>query len=204
MSVRGHTRRSGPIGRWALVWLVLSTLIIEWDISFLLLRPWSLPGKSLGFLWAPYTTYLSVNLSYGDLNDSFVMTHAMMSAIEVLIAVLALMLYASKRYHVATLLIFSTSLLTCAKTLLILLLECFSGFPHTGHTSLEMWLLVYFLPNVIWVVMPALVAAHTARILLRQTSTTPRFIVTEHAKPESPTRPVAIEIPSPPKFLTRS
>ncbi|SVD51188.1 uncharacterized protein METZ01_LOCUS404042, partial [marine metagenome] len=43
-----------------MVWLVLSTLIIEWDISFLLLRPWSLPGESLGFLWAPYTTYLSV------------------------------------------------------------------------------------------------------------------------------------------------
>ena len=203
MSFLKHSAQNGPIERWALVWLVLSTLIIEWDISFLLLRPWSLPGESLGFLWAPYTTYLSVDLSYGDLDDSFVMAHAMMSALEVLIAVLALMLYASKRYRVATLLVFSTSLLTCAKTLLILLLECVSGFAHTGHTPLDVWLSVYFLPNIVWVVMPALVVAHTARVLLKEAVSTTQIVWAEDNDQPSPKVERELEIPAPPRFASQ-
>jgi hypothetical protein len=152
--------------RWILVWFAISLPLVVWDVSFVLLRPASMPGGSLSLFWAPYAKYVTVDRSYGDLGNGFVWAQAMMSGAEVAMAIVALWLSLRGRRALGTLLVFSVSLLTCAKTLLILLIEVVTRLEHVGHNPLKDLVLLYLVPNGAWVVMPALVAWATGRMLL--------------------------------------
>ena len=74
-------------------WLLLSTIVVAWDAGFVLLRPRSLPGGDLHYLWKPCkgthsptplpiyftwcgsftvdTLYIEVDTRYGDMEDAF-------------------------------------------------------------------------------------------------------------------------------------
>jgi hypothetical protein len=152
--------------RWILVWFALSMPLILWDVSFVLLRPSSMPGGRLAFLWAPYAKYITVDLSYGDLTNGFVWAQALMSCLEVVMVFAALVYSWRGRLPLATLLVFAVSVLTCAKTLLIFLIEAVTHGQHVGHNTTADLVLLYLLPNGVWIVVPALVAWSTGRTLL--------------------------------------
>lgn len=152
--------------RWIVIWFAISLPIVLWDVSFVLLRPASMPGGSLSFLWAPYVKYITVDRSYGDVHDGFVWAQAIMSAAEVAMALVGLWFCYRKARALGTLLVFSVSLLTCAKTLLILLIEVVTRLEHVGHNPVSDLVLLYLLPNSVWVVMPALVSWATGRTLI--------------------------------------
>jgi hypothetical protein len=158
-------RDSGRLPRWIWIWFAISIPLVLWDIAFVLLRPYSMPGGSLAFLWAPYAKYVTVDLSYGDLGDGFVWAQAMMSAGEIALGLVGLAMAWRRPRPLATLLVFSVSLLTCAKTILILLIQVVTHGESVGHNALPDLLLLYLVPNGAWVVVPALVAVSTGRML---------------------------------------
>jgi hypothetical protein len=156
---------------WVIVWLALSMPLIFWDIGFVLSRPHSMPGGSLAFLWAPYAKYVTVDLGYADVKNGFVIAQALMTCGEAAVTILGLVLsFRASRRQLAALLVFAGSLLTCTKTLLIFLIEVVTGGEHVGHNPLGDLVLLYVLPNSLWVVVPALASVVTGRQLLTQRS----------------------------------
>lgn len=150
-------------------WLGISMLIVSWDICFLFLRPYSMPGGSLSQLWAPYATYIAIDLSYADLNNSFVIAQAIMSFVEIIMGILVLRWVYLKKTTAAALLLMVVSSMTAAKTTLIFVLECVSGFESVGHAALSEIILVYAIPNAIWVLIPTWVALSLGRQISRAT-----------------------------------
>ena len=160
----------GPavLPRWILVWFAISVPLIVWDVSFVLFRPDS-------FLWAPYDKYVTVDLGYGDPSNGFVRAQAIMSLVE--IAVLLVGLW-QRRHPLGVLLVFGVSLLTAAKTMLILMIEVVTRGEHVGHNPAADLVFLYLVPNGAWIVVPLLVAWSTGRTLLsachRAPSSAPR------------------------------
>lgn len=48
-----------------ILWLLISVPVVLWDTSYVLLRPHSMPGGSLHYLWTPYALYGTVDYTYG-------------------------------------------------------------------------------------------------------------------------------------------
>ena len=63
---------------WIARWLALSSLIVTWDASFVLLRPWSVGHP----LWHPYTQYVQIDKLYGDMSDNFVYAQSLVNLVE--------------------------------------------------------------------------------------------------------------------------
>lgn len=156
------------IPKWILCWLVISITIVSWDVSFLLMRPNSLPGGELFFIWeVPYLKYISVDHSYADMDNAFIKGQALMSIIEIFIAVAALIINGRGNIPTAAVLIFSSTLLTSAKTLLIFLVEIMSDFENIGHNQTSEIVNIYLIPNAIWVIIPLIISIYMARQLIR-------------------------------------
>lgn len=164
------------------VWLCLGTAIVLYDVAFVLLRPASLPGGSLGALFrVPYATYVMVDRGYGDVGQPFVWAQAIMSLLESLVTFAALAASARRLGPQAMLLAFCSSTLTCAKTVLIMLVEIVSRGGNVGHNDLGTLIGLYLVPNGVWIVVPLAVAIVTGRTLLRRSA---------GARPESPASPL--------------
>eukprot|EP00955_Chlamydomonas_euryale_P114833 366307-Chlamydomonas_euryale.AAC.1 len=46
---------------WLTPWLVISGVLVVWDAGYVLMRPRSMPGGDLFWLWRPYPLYASVS-----------------------------------------------------------------------------------------------------------------------------------------------
>lgn len=153
---------------WILIVLCLSMVITLWDALFVLLRPESLPGGSLAFIWKPYAKYITIDTAYQNMHEPFVVAQAIMTLFEISIGCFALYFYFTKRHSLATLLAFSSLLLTGAKTILIFVEEAASNFVHVAQNSLHDLILLYVIPNGIWVVVPLVCVVVLAHQLLNK------------------------------------
>jgi hypothetical protein len=106
---------------------------------------------------------VTVDLSYGDPGNGFVRAQAIMSLLEIAVVAVALWL---RRRPLGVLLVFGVSLLTAAKTMLILLIEVVTRGEHVGHNPTADLVFLYLVPNGVWIVVPLLVAGSTGRTLL--------------------------------------
>jgi hypothetical protein len=157
---------SPPLPRWIVIWFVVGMSVVAWDVSFVLLRPSSMPGGSLAAFWGPYANYIAVDRSYADVGNAFVSAQAIMSAFEILVGLAALWFNRLRRVGIALLLAFTMSALTGAKTVLLLVIELVSGFESVGHNTVVDAVSMYLVPNLVWVVVPALVVVATGRRLV--------------------------------------
>lgn len=48
-----------------MLWLLISIPLVLWDTGYVFLRPYSMPGGPLHFLWKPYGLYGQVDFMYG-------------------------------------------------------------------------------------------------------------------------------------------
>lgn len=151
------------IPRWALVWFAVTAAIVTWDVGFVLLRPASLPGGSMHWLWVPYDLYLTVDRRYAEIGDDFVVAQSWMNLVEVGLALLVLRFRARP---VGLLLAFAVALMTTAKTTLFGLTELASGCASIGHAPLWKQILLFWMLNGIWVVVPASIVVVTGRRIL--------------------------------------
>ena len=113
-------------------------------------------------LWAPYADYVKVDLGYAN-PTGFVTAQAIMSLIEIAVLLVGLAL---RRRPAGVLLVCVVSVLTAAKTLLIFLVEVVTHGHGVGHNPTGKLVLMYVLPNSVWIVVPLVVAIVTGRSLL--------------------------------------
>lgn len=118
-----------------LIWLAVSLPLVAWDTGYVLLRPYSMPGGSLHWpLWVPYELYGRVDHVYGwpawNSRSGFTGAQSIMNVVETVLYVVYLGLYFAQGQGqtiktvkgrvaaVATLVLFSSSVMTLSKTVL--------------------------------------------------------------------------------------
>ncbi|CAE6507255.1 unnamed protein product [Rhizoctonia solani] len=71
---------------WISAWYVVSAFIIAWDVSYCFLRPRSMVGGDLHWIWKPYALYAQVDHVYGwpsfTRGDGFTNAQSFMNVIE--------------------------------------------------------------------------------------------------------------------------
>ncbi|KAL7313787.1 hypothetical protein PS15m_007479 [Mucor circinelloides] len=152
---------SSQVPLWIRTWTLVSSLVVIWDFGYCLLRPLSMEGGSLNFLWKPYNLYAKIDYFYGlpafNSQDGFTGAQAFMNGIETLLNFTYLGLLKNDRVSVgqANLVGFSAALMTLSKTILYWLIEPFSGYQHIGHNSVKDLIILWIIPNGLWIVVPA-------------------------------------------------
>uniref|UniRef100_A0A6B2LN91 EXPERA domain-containing protein n=1 Tax=Arcella intermedia TaxID=1963864 RepID=A0A6B2LN91_9EUKA len=131
-------------------WLLISSLVVIWDFSFVLLRPRSLTGD-ISWIWEPYKLYVTIDKLYGDMEDSFVVGQAYMNIVETCINFSALFMHIRGDPSSVILALVGLSF-TFSKTVLYFVLDLVCGFCQTNHNDAYHFYLYYFLPNSLWLI----------------------------------------------------
>ncbi|KAI1212390.1 uncharacterized protein F4807DRAFT_415926 [Annulohypoxylon truncatum] len=160
--------------RTTLFWFGLSLPLVIWDTGYVLLRPLTMEGGPLHYpLYAPYKLYGEVDHVYGwkafHARSGFTAAQGALNLVETLMYLFYVATYLGKRAAVkgsttkaltgrpaamAVLVAFSAAVMTLSKTVLYWLNEYFSGFDNIGHNSLQDLILLWIIPNGLWLIFP--------------------------------------------------
>jgi hypothetical protein len=162
----GSLPSSRQFPKWVAIWLTVSSLICLWDASFVLLRPASFDIP----LWAPYLDYIQVDKLYGNVEDTFVWSQSIMNLLEVGLNLYSLSLLHDKQFRAAAVMAVVVSTMTSSKTVLYHLMDYACGFCNSAHNDAFTLVVLYFLPNGVWIWVPAFVAFHLGCILAEEPS----------------------------------
>ncbi|KAL8279016.1 hypothetical protein RQP46_008685 [Phenoliferia psychrophenolica] len=142
-------------------WFAISTLIVFWDAGFCLLRPRSMEGGDLFWMWIPYKLYATVDYVYGveafKNGDGFTSAQAILNLFENAINITYLGL-AYVKSPLAVLVGFTGVLFTFWKTVLYWLMDQQCGWCQTGHNSAWNWWVLFAFPNFQWILIPGIIA----------------------------------------------
>ncbi|CAE6519788.1 unnamed protein product [Rhizoctonia solani] len=136
---------------WISVWYVASAFIIAWDVGYCFLRPRSMVGGDLHWIWKPYALYAQVDHVYGlpsfTRGDGFTNAQSLMNVVETMMN-LAYVYYVHIRPSpIAPLVGFSSALMTLSKTVLYWLQDYYCSWCYTGHNPPLKWIFLFALPN---------------------------------------------------------
>ncbi|KAL9619644.1 MAG: hypothetical protein Q9160_005750 [Pyrenula sp. 1 TL-2023] len=175
------------------LWLLISLPLVIWDFTYVFLRPHSMPGGSLHSpLWIPYSTYGSVDYTYGfpawEANNGFTAAQSSLNLAETgmyafyLVVVwrngrvarggkrgLRWLVWEEKRVEsagLAVLVMFAASVMTVSKTWLYVFNEVFSGFDNIGHNTFLSLIPLWIIPNGAWIVVPSFMVYDFGREIL--------------------------------------
>ena len=160
-STKQTVSNASQVPFWIRTWALASSIIVTWDFGYCLLRPLSMEGGSLNFLWKPYNLYAKIDYFYGlpafNSQDGFTGAQAVMNVIETLLNFIYLGLLKNENVNVgqANLIGFSAALMTLSKTILYWLVEPFSEYQHIGHNNMKDLIFLWIIPNGLWIVVPA-------------------------------------------------
>ncbi|XP_064404300.1 uncharacterized protein LOC135349674 [Halichondria panicea] len=143
--------------RLAITWFSLSSLVVIWDALFVFLRPRSLPGGDLHFLFKPYGLYITVDTNYGDMEHSFTICQSWMNVAEVCLQLYTVVLLL-KGQKSASFWAFLVSSLTLWKTLIYMLqyTSLCNGSHLVQHLDWSTFLCLFIVPNGVWIVVPSI------------------------------------------------
>ncbi|CAG5117263.1 unnamed protein product [Candidula unifasciata] len=153
--LNGSTSGKTQLAAWILIWFYITAIICTWDATFIMMRPYSLPGGSLASLWYLYKYYVTVDQRYMDTSDAFVFAQSLLNYVEVVFNIITIYMHYRSSRHTPTL-AFTVSVMTMWKTVLYFLMFselCTGGQYRTGNTFLQELFLVV-IPNIIWIVVP--------------------------------------------------
>ncbi|OTA66518.1 hypothetical protein K449DRAFT_390954 [Hypoxylon sp. EC38] len=157
-----------------LLWFAVSLPLVIWDSGYVLLRPLTMEGGSLHWpLYTPYKLYGEIDHVYGwkafHANNGFTAAQGSLNVVETAMYLVYLWIYFSSGANVkgratrvlsgrpaavAVLTAFSAAVMTLSKTVLYWLNEYFSGFDNIGHNSLQDLVLLWIIPNGLWLIFP--------------------------------------------------
>ncbi|KAG9045771.1 hypothetical protein FS837_005659 [Tulasnella sp. UAMH 9824] len=138
---------------WIWWWFLISSLVVTWDIGYCYLRPRSMPGGDLAWIWAPYAKYI-----YGfealETKNGFTNAQTTLNVIESLLNFWYC--YLGAKHPLAVLIGFTSVVMTVSKTLLYWFQEYFCDYCSAGHNTLSDAFWFWMVPNVgeIWIVIP--------------------------------------------------
>lgn len=138
------------------VWLLLSSLIVIYDATYVLLRPASMVGGDLFRYFSAYDLYIKYDTLYGNLSDSFVVIQSWLNLIEVTLILVALILSLSSctiKKLISALVILMSSAFVFWKTVIYILYS--HDFTTDAVKALAPDALLYFIiPSSLWIIFP--------------------------------------------------
>lgn len=152
------------VPKWVCIWVLFSSIIVTWDVGFVLNRPHSIKNP----IWsASYSIYTSVDTLYSDEQDEFLYSVALINILEVALSIISLLIFCSRNFKAAAILIIVVSTMTCSKTLLYFMMEAVGGFKHTRQNDYVTLFTFYLVPNGIWILLPLKVICSISGTLVR-------------------------------------
>ncbi|KAI9509906.1 hypothetical protein F5148DRAFT_1275021 [Russula earlei] len=146
---------------WVSAWFLLSAPVIIWDASYCLMRPRSMIGGDLHWIWKPYGKYQEVDDIYGVKalieNNGFTNAQAFLNLIETALNLFYLYLAHVAEYPSASVVGFASAVMTLSKTVLYWLQEYYCNLCDIGHNDLKTLVVYWIIPNGLWIVIPTLI-----------------------------------------------
>ncbi|EIN05605.1 hypothetical protein PUNSTDRAFT_74769 [Punctularia strigosozonata HHB-11173 SS5] len=146
---------------WISFWFIATVPVIFWDAGYCFMRPRSMKGGDLHWIWKPYEIYQEIDYVYGtralENNDGFTNAQSLLNVIETLLNILYVY-----RAHVsldpaASLIGFAAATMTLSKTVLYWAQEYYCGGCSVGHNNLVDLAVYWILPNGLWLLVPSLI-----------------------------------------------
>ena len=144
------------VPKWLNIWLVLSSLIVIFDASYVLLRPASMRGGHLFPYFSPYELYIQFDTLYGNLTDSFVVIQSWLNLVEVSLILLAVALSLSSciiKKLVSALIVLTASAFVFWKTVIYILYSHDFTTDAVKNFTLEA-VFVFVIPSSLWIIFP--------------------------------------------------
>ncbi|MFW0794887.1 hypothetical protein AAFP30_13840 [Gordonia sp. CPCC 205515] len=153
--------------RWVVIWFVITAAIQTYDACYVLLGSLSHKGGSMAFLWPGHVFYSSFDHRYAGF-DAFGSAQSWANLLEVI--ALIWVLFHRERWS-AVIVGLMVTVATFWKTVIYFLVEASSGLAMTKQSlddgNIGGFLMVAVLPNLVWIVVPAVVLVVLARQVYR-------------------------------------
>jgi len=159
---------------WISLWFLITAPVVAWDAGYCFMRPRSMPGGDLHWIWKPYGIYMNIDYIYGLPalleRNGFTNAQAMMNVVETLLNILYLYLAHVAKWPPAPIIGFASAALTLGKTALYWLQEYYCGYCDIGHNAFWDLILLWVIPNGLWLVVPTLIVLQLGKDLAHQFS----------------------------------
>ncbi|KAJ6618180.1 hypothetical protein B0H10DRAFT_2030919 [Mycena sp. CBHHK59/15] len=146
---------------WISAWFLLTAPVIMWDVGYCFMRPRSMEGGDLHWIWKPYSIYQNVDLVYGvaalEHGDGFTNAQSLLNVFETLMNLAYVYLAHVAAWPPAPLIGFTAASLTLAKTVLYWAQEYYCNYCAVGHNTLKDLVVYWIIPNGLWLIVPSLI-----------------------------------------------
>ncbi|KAH9964869.1 hypothetical protein BC827DRAFT_1185639 [Russula dissimulans] len=146
---------------WISAWFILTAPVVIWDAFYCLMRPRSMVGGDLHWIWEPYGIYQDIDWTYGVKalrdNNGFTNAQSVLNLVETAVNVFYVYLAHVAKYPSASVVGFASAVMTLSKTVLYWLQEYHCNYCNVGHNDWKALVIYFIIPNGLWLVIPALI-----------------------------------------------
>ncbi|KAF9237464.1 hypothetical protein BU15DRAFT_63187 [Melanogaster broomeanus] len=143
---------------WVTLWFLLTAPVMFWDAGYCLMRPRSMVGGDLHWIWEGYEIYQEIDYLYGpkalEENNGFTGAQALLNLIETLTNLSYVYLAHVSGWSAAPVVGFAAATMTFWKTALYWLQEVYCGGCAVGHNTFKDLFVFYIFPNMLWTLIP--------------------------------------------------
>lgn len=153
MAVKAYT--------WITLWFLITAPVVLWDVGYCFMRPRSMRGGDLHWLWKPYSIYQDIDLVYGlsalQAGDGFTNAQSLLNVIETALNLTYVYLAHVAGWHGAPLIGFTSAVMTLSKTVLYMAQDYYCNWCSVGHNPLDKLIVYFVIPNGMWIIFPSLI-----------------------------------------------
>ncbi|KDR70191.1 hypothetical protein GALMADRAFT_255048 [Galerina marginata CBS 339.88] len=155
--------------KWISLWFILTVPVIAWDVGYCFMRPRSMKGGDLHWIWKPYALYQEVDYVYGipalEAGNGFTNAQSLLNVIETIMNICYVYLAHVAQWPGAPIIGFGAALMTLSKTVLYWAQEYYCGFCAVGHNNWSDLFLLWIIPNGLWIIVPIFIIAQFGKDL---------------------------------------
>jgi len=136
-------------------------------------------GGDLHWIWKQYALYQEIDYVYGlpalHSGNGFTNAQSLLNVIETLINITYLYLAHVVAWPPATIVGFASAVMTLSKTILYWAQEYYCGYCAVGHNSVRDLIVLWIVPNGLWIVVPAIIIVVLGKDLVRDLNAAARL-----------------------------
>lgn len=146
---------------WITIWFLITAPLMLWDAGYCLMRPRSMVGGDLHWIWKPYEAYEKVDYVYGvkafENGEGFAGAAAILNIIENFTNIVYLYKVHISHCDLAPIFGYTGAVMTLAKTILYITQEYFCSGCAVGHNDLLVAVGFWIMPNIVWIIFCSLI-----------------------------------------------
>ncbi|KAL0959178.1 hypothetical protein HGRIS_014459 [Hohenbuehelia grisea] len=152
----------GPkLRKWISIWFLIAAPIILYDAGYCFLRPRSMKGGDLEWIWSPaYDAYQEIDQLYGikalEHGDGFTNAQALLNVVETFLNLTSVYLSYFTSSPWAIVIALTSAVMTASKTALYFAQEHYCGYCNVGHNDWQ-GLATWGVPLLFWFLISAVV-----------------------------------------------